>query len=171
MASRRLAEEAVTLIQAEIKSKISAALAEVRTDRGDAKVTTEPPKKYFLYERAKGLETPCVFIICTDMRMHNSDRAANFIASQARIVVSVLVEDRIADNLVTKSWRYQAALHKVLHLVDLTSTDSKVKIVIKVDTMAFSPEFSTADDPSIPEGVFRKEVALELEVEHWENLN
>jgi hypothetical protein len=170
MSARRIAEYTVSMIDAEIRSKISTALSAIRVDRADAAVSTEVPKRYFWYSMAKGFETPCVFIICQGIDMNNASRASNQLCSTARVVVSVLVEDRIKTNLVIKSWRYQAALHKILHLTSLLSTDSKVRLVIKVDRVSFSPEFTDTQDENAPGAVFRKEVALELEVEHYEAL-
>jgi hypothetical protein len=170
MASRRLAEITVKLIEAHIKANIATALAEVRTDRADAAVTTEVPKSYFKYELAEGYRAPAVFTICDSIQSRNVEKQANFLACMATVRVSVIVEDRLKDSLVVKSWRYQAALHKLLHLVDLISADSKVKIVSKVEEILFSPEFTDTKDPSAPQSVFRKEVLLLLNVEHYENL-
>lgn len=170
MSSRRLAETTVKLIEAHLKANMPAALAEVRTDRADAAVTTEPPKSYFRYELAEAYRAPAVFIICDSIQSRNVEKQANFLANMATVRVSVIVEDRIKDSLVIKSWRYQAAMHKLLHLVDLISADQSVKLISKVEEMLFSPEFTDTKDPSAPQSVFRKEVLLLLNVEHYENL-
>lgn len=170
MASHRLAEYTVKMLEDHIKANIATALGDVRTDRADAKVTTEAPQSYFRYEMAQAYRAPAVFVICTNVRMRNTEKQANFIASLADVGVSVVVEDRVLDNLVLKSWRYQAALHKLLHQTSLISTDSTVKLISKVESISFSPEYTATQDPSMPQSVFRKEVLLTLEVEHYENL-
>jgi len=170
MSSQRLAEYAYDMILDLIKTEIPGALLDVRTDRVDAKISTEIPKSYFKYQKAQSYQTPAIFIIIRHIKLQNVENGANFIAAQSDIGVSVLVEDRTLDNLVLKAWRYQAALHKILHETSLTSSDTTVKLVIKVDDILFSPEFSKSDNPNVPDGVFRKEVLLNLEVEHWENL-
>lgn len=170
MSSRRLAEATISLIEAHIKANIAAALADVRADHTDAKVSTEPPASYFRYQGAMGYRCPAVFTICDQMDMKNIERGANHINAAAKVIVSVLVEDRLLDLLVLKTWRYQAALHKLLHLTALTSADLKVKLELKVERIYFSPEYSDSKDQNVRSGVFRKEVAIEMEVDHIESL-
>ena len=166
----QLAETTVNLLVGKIKADIAAALLDVRSSRADALVSTEPPQNYFIYAGAMSYRTPAVFVVCESMQLRNDQQGANHINALARVVVSVLVEDRNMVNLVTKAWRYHSALHKILHLTALTSADTKVRIISKVDRVSFSPEFSRSQSPDEADGVFRKEVALELDVEHFENL-
>lgn len=170
MASRLLTEFTVNMITDKIKADIAAALAEVRTDRNDPIVSTAPPKKYFIYDHAKGYDCPYVYVICNTHKMNNAERGANHLNTTAIVHVSVVVEDRVKDLLVIKSWRYQAALHKILHETELTSSDNLVTLKIKVSEMGFSPEYSGLEDKSASGSVFRKEVVLSCEVEHYENL-
>lgn len=172
MTTRWLSEQTIGLIQKAIKADIGAALIAVRVQRADFVVTTEAPsnQSYFIYEGAKGYRCPAIFTIIDSFDMLNLDRGANFIAGRARVIVSVIVEDRKLDLLTVKAWRYQSALHSVLHLASLTSADSKVRLECKVERVLFSHEFSDALDSDAPTGVFRKEVALHLDVEHYENL-
>lgn len=172
MSSHWLAERQYTLIEAAIKSGIATALAAIRTDRADAYVSTESPhtQSYFKYASAKAYRCPAVFIIPQSIDLQNAARGANHINAEAKVAVSVVVEDRDLNHLVVKSWRYQAALHKVLHESSLTSGDGKVRLFIKVERITFSPEFSDEKDPHQGAGVFRKEVLLECNVDHIENL-
>lgn len=172
MSARWLAEQTVGLIQSEIKANIATALADVRAQRADGMVSTEPPpsQSYFVYGGAKGYKAPAIFTVIDSMDMQNESRGSNFICAQAAVIVSVVVEDRTQTLLNYKCWRYQAALHNVLHLASLTSTDSKVRLESRVERVLFGPEFSDAVDKDVPPGVFRKEVALHLVVEHFENL-
>jgi hypothetical protein len=167
-----LTEKTVSLIQDQIKAGIAGALASVRAQRADKAVSTEPPptQSYFIFEGAKAYRCPAIFMIADSMDMHNADRGANFIAARARIIVSVIVEDRRQDLLTLKAWRYQAALHQLLHLATLTTADQKVRVETKVERVLYSHEFTDAVDKDVPQGVFRKEVALHLDAEHFENL-
>jgi len=169
MSTRWLSEQTVLLIQDAVRTNISQALVDVRTQRNDAKVQTDPPQSYFIYEGARGYRCPAIFTIIDSMEMLNADRGANHINARAHVIVAVLVEDRIQTNLTYKAWRYQSALHNVLHQTVLTSSDNRVKLVVKVDRIVFGPEFSESTDTNKPSGVFRKEVALHLEVEHYES--
>jgi len=169
MSSVKLVEEVVDLLTAHIKTNIASALADVRTDRADAAVTTEIPKQYFIYTSAKTYRTPAVFIIARRLDTRNDSKGANFIDALVDVGVSIVIEDRLADLLTIKAWRYQAALYKLLNQAALTSSDGKLKIVSKIESVDFGGEFSSTTDPTVPQGVFRKEVLLNLNVEHYEN--
>ena len=172
MSARWLSEQTVGLIQKAVKDGIGPALTAVRVQRGDAAVSTEPPpsQSYFNFEGAKGYRCPAIFTVIDSMDMMNTDRGPNFIAARARVIVSVVVEDRTLPLLTLKAWRYQAALHSVLHLTTLTSADNKVRLESRIERVLFGPEYSDATSKDVPQGVFRKEVALHLDVEHFEAL-
>jgi hypothetical protein len=170
MGARKLLEGDVDLILAHIKANISAALAAIRADRADAAVTTEPPPKdaYFTYPRAVGYQTPAVFVVGDSMAFLQ-ESGPNFIKAISSVNVTVLIEDRTASRLVIKSYRYMCALHELLEQTTLITADEKLKIVCKVTRAENSPLYSTSEDESAVENVFRKEVSLFLDVEHWEN--
>lgn len=171
MSARKLLEGDVNLIIAEIKSKISSALADTRADRNDAAVSTESPstQSYFTYARATGYKLPAVFVIGESMNFQQS-AGPNFVKSIDHINVTVVIEDKWADKLVTKAFRYMAALHEILEQANLTTSDNKLKIVCKIVRAENSALYSTKQDEQSAENVFRKEVSLYLEVEHWESL-
>jgi hypothetical protein len=166
MSVRFLSETIVTQVQKQIKDNISAALADIRTDRIDAKVTTEPPQSYFIYEKAKGFRTPACFTILRQINFQKDTLGANHITGRANMNVTVVIEDKDAEKLSIKAWRYQAALHEVLDQKVLTVTD-KAKLFLIVDDALFSPIY-TAQIANGPEGVFRQEMALDLRIEHRE---
>ena len=169
MASFKLTEIGVQLIETHIKTNIAAALADVRTDRADARVTTEVPKSYFRFARARGYDSPAVFVIAEGFDFRATE-GWNYVYGTHDIKVAVLVEDRDRYNLTTKAWRYQAALTKLLDQTTLQSGDGSVKIVSKILRNTFSGIFSEAADTENPMTVFHKEVICELEVEHYEQL-
>lgn len=165
MSVRFLGETTVRSIQAHIKANIATALADLRTERGDAKVSTEPPQSYFIYETAKGYKTPACFTILRDMNFQKAEMGANHITARASITVSILVEDKDREKLTIKAWRYQAALHELLDQTILDVTGAKIFLI--VTDAQFSPVF-TADKSTGPQGVFRQEMALIVEAQHRE---
>jgi hypothetical protein len=96
------------------------------------------------------------------------ERGANFVSSVVSMDVFVVVEDKDMTNLTTKTERYQAALHESLNQVTLIDSDNQVKIFVIVTSAAFSEIYTP--DRTTPQGTFRKEVALNLEIEHYEKI-
>lgn len=168
MASLKLIESTVSLIETHLQSSIAAALAEVSTDRADNLVSMEPPASYFRFPSAVGYRSPVVFIVPEEMDMRLSG-GQNFIQGLAKVNVAVLVEDKDAYALTLKSWRYQAALVKLLHEVQLDSADG-VRIVSKVRRATFSSIYPGDRREDDVDEIFRKEVVVELDVEHYENI-
>jgi hypothetical protein len=168
--ARNLFEIASELIRDRIKAQIPSALASIRTDRADSMVTTEPPVNYFFSEQPAGFRAPSVFIITEGGDFNLTTKAANHINALIRMNVSVVVEDRDTFRLTYKSWRYQAALHQVLAQESLTSVDGAVTLKVKIASASFSPVYTNAQADDDPQGTFRKEVVLGLEIEHYEQL-
>jgi hypothetical protein len=163
------AELAVDLIQAQVQANIAQALLNVRTQRMDPIVTTEPPREYFQYEMAKGYRCPAVFTIAQDMDFRESTQGQNTINASDRIVVAVVLEDRKKELLVKKAWRYQAAMMQCLHHVSLTTADGTLRLFSRVKRCQFSGIINLKDEKA-PEAVFRQEMSLQLTVDHIENL-
>lgn len=168
MSVKYLAEIAVREVESLIKAEISDVLAALRTERGDAKVSTEPPQSYFIYEEAKGYRTPAVFIIARNIDFQKDQYKANHITASIDVGVSVLVEDKDKDKLTIKAWRYQAALLEILDQKNIVVTGDKAKLFLIVKAADFSPVF-TAETTKGSHGVFRKEVALTLDVQQRES--
>lgn len=169
MSVRYLAETTVREVTALIKSEISDVLSQLRIDRGDAKVSTEPPQSYFIYESAKGYRTPAVFVIAQDMDFQKSVYNANHITAKVTLGVSVLIEDKDKEKLTIKAWRYQAALHQILDQRQILVSPNKAKLFLIVNNAQFSPTFSGESSGNGTAGVFRKEMALSLEVQQRES--
>lgn len=167
MSAQSVTESVVLGIIEHIKANISNALAEIRSDRDDARVTTEKPVSYFIFEKAAGYKTPAVFVIAdsVDFRL---DRGPNSINAELKIIVSCLLEDKIAENLTFKTYRYSDALHKVLDRAHLVDETNKRKSIVKVQRIDYS---LNQEQKSSQESIFRKEVMLTCEVEHYESEN
>lgn len=168
MSAMNLSEILIDLVTVKIKADIGAALAEIRTSRNDAYVSTEVPQAYFDYPMAWAYRTPAIFTVVEniDFRL---DRGQNMTAAVVRLNVNVVVEDKDLERLTAKSYRYQAALCRVLQLARLTDTDESVVYIVKVIRAEYSAIYTNAQAKDDPQGVFRKEVRLECEVEDYEN--
>lgn len=169
MSVRRLAQGAVNLFYDTIQSNIGAALDAVNADtvvlNTVPHMSLENPKSYFIYPQAQGYQCPSVFIIIDDMDFNIDKHAANFINATDKINVSIVVEDQDIQTLTYKCWRYQSALHSVLDLVTMSTSDNKLVLKSVVYHSAFSDIYMNKDGP----GGFRKEVLLKCEVTHLEN--
>lgn len=164
-----LVETTRNLVMATIKANIATALADVRTDRVDPSVTTEPPKSYFIFDGAHTYQCPAVFVVVDSAEFPEQTTGANFINATMKLFCSVVIEDREADKLTIKSERYQAALFEILHWATLQDDPKNVKIWVRVVRCEFSPLYTKLRGDNM--GEFRKEVSLELEIKHWENPN
>lgn len=162
------AELAADLIQAQVMANISAALTNVRTQRQENIVTTEPPKEYFQYRAAQAYRCPAVFTIVDDMDFREGE-GQNTVNASDRIIVAVVIEDRKRELLVKKAWRYQAAMMQCLHHVTLTTADGTLRLFSRVKRCVFSGVIDFKDETA-PDGVFRQEMSLTLNVDHVENL-
>jgi len=169
MSALQLVETDVNLIDAWLQANIAAALTEISVYRGDNFVSMEPPHSYFHFPNAKAYRAPAVFIVPEDGDFKLS-RGQNSIDMTNKINVAVVCEDKDSYRLTVKVWRYQAALTKLLYLTPLQTGDASVKIVTKVVRHVFSDIYPKPRSPGDPEQVFRKEVVVQLEVEHYENV-
>jgi len=167
--AEQLVERTRDMILAEIKAKISAALLAVRTERSDPRVTTEIPRQYFIFDGAHTYNCPAVFVVVDSMDFPESSYGPNHINNLVKIYCSAVVEDRDMAFLTIKAERYQAALCRILHRTILQDDPNFIKIYSRVLRAEFSPIFTRKEKTN--EGIFRKEVSLELEVKHFENPN
>jgi uncharacterized membrane-anchored protein YhcB (DUF1043 family) len=168
-ATRHLVETAVDLVVDQIQSNIAEALADIRVNRADNAVTLEPPRDYFIYPRAKGYRTPAVFVIGDRIDFLKERRGANHINAAIRLNVTVLVEDKDAERITRKAYRYQAALHQVLDQVRLQSSDNQASLTVVIQSASYSPLYSNLEAGD-PQAVYRKEISLELDVFQFEPL-
>lgn len=165
----QMAELVVDLLQAQMQAGILVALTNVRNQRADNTVTTEAPREYFQYEQAEGYRTPAIFTIIQDTDVRPDVQKSNHVNALSRVVVAVVIEDRLRDLTTKKAWRYQAALMQLLHGVRLTTADGTLSLFSRVKTCTFSPVVRLKD-PKAADAVFRQEMSLLLNVEHIENL-
>lgn len=157
-------EGTISPIISHVKANIASALSDTRTDRADAKVQTLPFQEYLIFEKAIGYRTPSLFVLGREIDF-KLDRGANFINCLVGVQVSCVVDERDAELLTIKTWRYHDALHEVLDRAELVSSDGKIKNKIKVVRSSFG---DTVQVKSSIESPFRKEVMLTLDVEHFE---
>jgi hypothetical protein len=95
-------------------------------------------------------------------------KSSNHTTARIDVGVSVLIEDRDKEKLTIKAWRYQAALHEILDQKNISVTGDKAKLFLIVKSADFSPVFTTGQSTGT-QSVFRKEVALTVEVQQRES--
>jgi hypothetical protein len=169
MASHKLVEIAVDLIVKEVQDNIVAALAEVAADRTKA-IPIPKPTNVFAFTPVSVFRPPAIIVNAEEIDFRLGEAKANYIDALMRINVVAVCEEREGPTLQFAAYRYQAALHKILAQKHLYNQDNTVHIVCKVERARFSSIYTNAQQKDNPQGVFRKEVMLELEVEHYENL-
>jgi hypothetical protein len=165
--SSRLTEATVDLITQALKAGFPQALADVRSDRADARVSTESIKSWHISDRDVGLQCPAVFVLCDDFDFKKSEFKANHVNAIARVDIRIVLEDQDSTILTRRTWRYMSAARDILDQNELTSSDGQVKLVTVITRARYSPLLVKE---ASPEGPFRKEVLLELEVNHWEGV-
>ena len=166
-----LVESDVYLIKNYLSANMQAALLDVASVHPTYPVVSvEPPTDYFIYTHARAYRTPAVFIIPERMDMKKRERGQNHINAETRLNVTVVIEDKDAERIYLKAYRYQSALAGLLDQASLTTDEGKVKIVVVIENMHFSPLYTDAKDVTDPRAIFRKEVSLELAVQHFETL-
>ena len=173
MGARRLAESAVLTIQDYIRANISQALDDTIADRASANdwpqtLSYEPPASYFFYEKAAAYEAPAVFTIITGIDFKKDERRANHVNALASVDVEIVVEDKDAEILTLRTWRYQDAIHELLDQTNLTTTDNKVKLSIEVVRARFSGVHSNVTERN-SQTMFRAAALLECNVNIWQN--
>lgn len=169
MATRHLIETAVDLIIDRLEADLPAALQAVRINRADNLVTMEPPRNYYIYPKSLGYRTPAVFVIGDRIDFLKDTKQANYINATCKVNVTVLVEDKDAERLMRKSYRYQAAIHQVLDQAVLQSADGEARMTVVVMNANYSGLYSTLKEGD-PQSLFRQEIALECDVQNYEQL-
>lgn len=163
-----LTEKTRNMLMAAVKSDIAAQLAQVSTDRGDGQVSMEIPKNYFIFDGAHTYNCPALFFIVDSAEIPDERIGDNHVNAVIKVYVTCVVEDREMDYLTIKCERYGAALFRILQRRTLVDDVENVKIYSRVVRFTFSPMFTKSRKPE-GKSDFRKEIALELEVKHFEN--
>jgi hypothetical protein len=166
---RHLVESACDAIIAKLQTDLPLALSDIRANRADNLVTMEPPRDYYVYPKAQGYRTPAVFVIGDRIDFMKAQHGANHVNAAIRVNVTVLVEDKDAERLMRKSYRYQAAMHQVLDQAALMTLDNQARLTLVVQNASFSALYSNLEAGN-PNAVFRQEIALELDVYDFEQL-
>lgn len=168
MSVQKTAEESIKGVTSLIRAGITAALTKVSVDRADNMVNLIPPREYFTYEQPKGFTLPAIFTMVDRVDFHK-DRGANFHAATVQMSVAVLLETMRQDQLTLMAYRYLDAMLEVLDLAQYVDPDpaNKVKMTVLVKNAVFTPAYSNAGDNT--QGLFRKEVHLACDIEHYSN--
>jgi hypothetical protein len=160
-----LADDITTFIQ----SNVEAALARVRSERSDPRIKTNKPVKYYISETVDPRETPAVYVIIPEIDFQKETDKANFISAKSPLFISVVVEDINSEVLTRRIWRYTAAIAELVDQHDLTGTTGGYKLVVVVNKVRFSKQYTNAQAKGETSGVFRMEGVLECQIRHFEN--
>lgn len=166
----QLSERTRKLILALIQTNISLELSNIRADRNDPSVNTEPPpsQSYFIYAEAHDYQLPAIFCIVDSGDIEDQKDGKNYVSANMKVFVSAVVGGQTQGTTTIRCDRYQAALFRILHQTVIVDTTDNVKIHVYVKRMQFGTLYSVSRKKDNMSD-FRKEVALELEVQHWEN--
>jgi len=164
----QLSEITRDLVLNQIKTNIASELALVRSDRADVKLNLIPPKSYFIFDGAHTYQLPAIFLVVDSGEIPEDRTGANFVNATMKLYCSAVVEASGEESLTILCDRYQAALFRLLHQCTINDTTVNVKLYVRVVRFRFS-EIYTKSRKQENVANFRKEVALELEVKHFEN--
>lgn len=170
MSAAQLSERARSLILTQIKNNIATELAAIRSDRSDNTVSTEPPgsQSYFIFAGAHTYQPPAIFCVVDSAEIPDEKLGTNYVSAVIKVFVSAVVSAQTESSTTVKCERYQSALFKILHQTVILDTTDNVKIYILCKRIQFG-ELYTKSRKADNMANFFKEVALELEVKHWEN--
>lgn len=173
--AHRLVEADVRLITDFLRTNLPAELLAVATMWADGVSIPAPASgSYFPHDiPVTGLKPPCVAVVADEGDFRLGEAEANFICARFRINVAAVVQEKEAPRLSYAAYRYQAALHNLLQGKPITgypdvALEPTVKIICKVERCSFSRMYFSGQNPADPQGVFQKEVLLEVDVEHYE---
>ncbi len=166
----QLTERTRDLILTQIQNNIATELAAIRTSRADTLLNISLPQSYFIFDGAHTYQCPAIFVVVDSGEVPDEKTGTNYVSAIMKLYVSAVVEGLDAAELTRKCERYQAALFKILHQTNIVDASHNVKIYILCKRFRFS-ELYTKSRKADNLGDMRKEVAIELEVEHWENPN
>ena len=168
--SFKLIELDLELIRTYLMANMPTALATVSADRATVLDQMPMPREYLTFEKAQAYECPVIFIVPDSQDYRLYEKNSNIINALSRIYVNAVVESNRESTVSYLAYRYQAALCQILAQQHLFSDDNTVHIVVKVTRSRFSSMYTDSQKSGAASGVFRKEVLLELDVEHYEKL-
>lgn len=172
MSARNLTELPTDLVSNFIQANISASLAAMRAERtvdgNNTLVNVEPPpsESYFIYSKAKAYRAPAIFTVPQGFKFKLT-RGQNHVNGTLAMIVSAVVEDRDATKLSRKAWRYLDVLHELMQGTVLEDTNDRVRCTVNVTDARYSSDLAMKDNMG---DIFRKEVALDLDIEVYQEL-
>jgi len=166
----------IQLIADKIAAGLPAALQQVSDAFPDGKGTYQIPQEpLFIFGDAEVYTCPAIFLVAKNFKTQKAQKGQNYIQDVFTVLCSCVVEtidDREA--LTHQVYRYQSALRIILDQMEATYNDGiadRVKIFCRVAGGEFSQTWTKSDDKNAAGAGFRKEIALELSVDHAENFS
>lgn len=165
--ARKLIEGATDQIIAYLKANLPAAISSVSALYSDG-IDLSPVAQWMIYPKVQGFDLPVVFVIADDQDFNIQKNSANFIAATDHFKISIVVDEVDEERLTRRAYRYQSALHSVLDGATMVSSDNLLVLKSVVYRASFSDVWQAKESES--GGKFRKEVVLECNIEHFENV-
>lgn len=123
---------------------------------------------YYVANTIDALELPACYVLFGNHAFQYSENQ-NYLISNDRCLVVITMEE-VGDQSVTRmAWRYGRALFGCLNLarlVDVEGADNRIEIYLIPQSLAYTQEIGKKMDDR--ENRFRKDVVLELKIEHFE---
>jgi hypothetical protein len=123
---------------------------------------------YFIYEGAHTYQPPAIFIVIDSGDVPDERNNSNYVSAQMKVYVSAVVSGSTTASATVRAERYQAALFKILHQAVVSDPTDNVKIYISCKRFQFGRLYTKSRKQDNMADYY-KEVAIELEVKHWEN--
>lgn len=153
-----LVERAVDLTIARLRADLNGKISLVRADYADTiPLESVPASNYFIAEAYDPVVTPSVFVVA-DKTVHDLEYQQDA-AQIHHMLVSVIVQERDAQRLTRKAWRFARALWLALH--DAGDDDMRTL----VDSLDYGPTWAGRGDARD----FKKDATLRIRALHFEN--
>ena len=162
-----LNEDAADLMIAHFKSNFNAYLKDIDFKYSDG-LSLEPVEEQSIYisDKYEALQPPAVYFLFGEMAF-NYTNDENYLSASNSCVVVLSFEEKDANDMTRKAWRYARALFGIFNLVVLNSADGRLEMKCVPRRLGYSDD-KVADKMSQRERKFRKDCVLELELMHFE---
>jgi len=161
-----LNEESANLLIDQLKSTFNAQLQIVDNMYSDG-ISLEPLKSESIYisEKFEPVRLPAAFVLFGNFTPEYS-KEPNYLEGKNEVVIVISAEDMGADALTKKMWRYARVAFSSFNLVDLQTSDGRLKIRCVPKRIGYSDKVTTK--MSQEKKKYRQDCVIELDVLHYE---
>lgn len=164
-----LAEATVNLIISQIQAQFNALIADVDNQYSDG-IRLEPLSNESIYISYdfQTLKPPSVHVLL-DEHAFQYTKDPNYMESADKVVVVVHGEDMGKDVLTRKMWRYARVIYGCLNLIDLQTSDGRLKIKCVAQRIGYTAPGPVSQKLAKTTSKFTADCVLDLRVLHYEN--